>query len=708
MHRLYFLVYFVWAMGCDQAPSFKDTNPVPLTDKKLDKSGQTKGNMDGVENKNGALDGADASQANGSSDAAQLELTQVYSSHELMQDSGELSFEDFHISKDIELTQEYRNQSVVVRQRERPFHEKNFKQGQPGEKHREDFVQLANRDLDILVVIDNSKSMAQEQRNLATKLEPLLSYVVDTNWRLAVITTDDRSCIRDVISYDDDPSRLHSRFLSAIKAGTRGSGNERGVYAAVKGLSTKCRRGGWLRDKSTLALLIVSDEDNCSNGRGCQGKDGKPEFLIESLKDYRQPGVDARIYGLFWHPSQSQSQCRTGENVAHQYAWLVEQTGGTWGSICDEDYSNVLGIMSKHLAGVMQSSYTLKYPPTNKLVVKLNGKVVSSGFKLVENVVQFDKPLPEDTKISFEYNYEPEPIKRSFVINDSFDPASLVVKIDSQIVDPSTYTLNGNILEFKEMPSAGSWIAVGFRKLEPLPTRFDFKRRLDKAHDVKVLVGEIEVPFDFEDKKRGIVELKNAPRDGLEVKLSYRQALGPQYVYDVKIEGNADSIEVFDKKTAEPVRFVWAPDFIEVDEEEFVEGRQIVVRYRNPHRSFELELTHNPSRIDSVEAGGQRCDEGVYSLDNKVLDLRACPGVLESESVQVAYTYFKSMEGRFPFTIPKNADPELSHFTVHVEGREVLNFGYEEGFIQLRGDLPVVPVDISVSLYYYPKTGSVL
>lgn len=134
--------------------------------------------------------------------------------------------------------------------------EENFSQG------------ITNTKLDIMVVIDNSSSMAEEQENLSTKLNPLLEEVADSDWQIAVVTTDPTdTCLRTLIKKGD--ANYYSKFRRAVTAGTGGTHIERGLLQAVRGLKG-CSSGSWIRDDSALAILIVSDEDNCSvNGSKC-------------------------------------------------------------------------------------------------------------------------------------------------------------------------------------------------------------------------------------------------------------------------------------------------------------------------------------------------------------------------------------------------------------------------------------------------------
>src|SRR5690606_41180852 len=60
-----------------------------------------------------------------------------------------------------------------------------FQQGVSGSNKTDTFMQTTQTGvLDVLIVIDNSGSMAEEQNNLAGKLQPLLSYVQGADWQI--------------------------------------------------------------------------------------------------------------------------------------------------------------------------------------------------------------------------------------------------------------------------------------------------------------------------------------------------------------------------------------------------------------------------------------------------------------------------------------------------------------------------------------------
>ncbi len=678
------------ATGCDQDPAFKIETVVPAEQAK---DGQDAGNQ--AVNRLGKR-----------KDSDQKEITQVFNSHQLQQESGELSLDSLFVKQNITMDLNTSKQGVLKSQISRPYNESTHKQGKLGKAVQERFIQKSNRNLDILIVIDNSRSMAEEQQNLASKLDPLLNYVQDTLWRIAITTTDNRyACIRDVISYSDDPSQIYNRFHRAISAGIRGSGTERGVQAAVNALSTKCNYKPWYRDRSTLAILFVSDEDNCSDGTECGWRpDSNPQILIDFLKTKRHPGLDARIYGIIWHPSESREQCTTGENIGNQYSWLVDKTSGTWGSICSPDYSEVLTQMSKHLAGVMQSSFALKHTPDEGSIrVKIDGITQEGGFYNRGNILSFKRIPRENAAISVNYKYATTPMKTNFKVAHAFDAKSVSVIVNGKKFADDSFSVKGDQISFNRMPPPQADIVIGYRSPEALPRQFKLDIDFRNSRNIHALVADTPREFKWISRARGIISFETAPRDEEVVKVVYENILGPKYEYEISIVGENETLEVYDLDHGEPIFFTRTQGGIKVSQDEFFEGRQIVASSRNPHRTYEIELEYEPITIDSLTIGGINCSKKKYQITDKMLNIQDCEGALEYEKAEITYSYYKDLKGQFPFPLPKNIDSELLEFFVEVAGKPVENFEYKDGMIQLRKPLPEYPAKVKISLNYYEQ-----
>jgi hypothetical protein len=208
-------------------------------------------------------------------------------------------------------------------------------QGLSGDSHTQTFNQVDAGLVDLLVVVDVSSSMSEEQTKLSTKMSPLISAFENSNWRIGVITTDE--FWRTTITKGD--SAASTKFQYAVYAGTGINKKEEGVRNAIAGLNKE----GFLRDGSKLAILFISDEDNCSTGSSSPECNSAVLDQPITLKNHitntlgRELGTDARMYGIIAYPA-----CATSYNVSYEYKSLVDDSQGTYGSICDDDYTPTL------------------------------------------------------------------------------------------------------------------------------------------------------------------------------------------------------------------------------------------------------------------------------------------------------------------------------------------------------------------------------
>jgi hypothetical protein len=180
--------------------------------------------------------------------------------------------------------------------------------------------------VDILWVVDNSGSMCEEQAAIRSDildfLEPLNQAGVD--YQIGVVTTDmsnpsqsgllqagfdggvGLACsiavdvtdcparIGPILRSNDAPADVLKRDLGClITHGTNGDGFEMGLEAALVATSPELLAGahaGFIRDDADLALVILSDENDCSdrgavdkvNGNACEWNSD----LLVSVEEY--------------------------------------------------------------------------------------------------------------------------------------------------------------------------------------------------------------------------------------------------------------------------------------------------------------------------------------------------------------------------------------------------------------------------------------
>lgn len=404
------------------------------------------------------------------------------------------------------------------------------KQGSSGANNNQVHNVTAMGIVDIVVVVDNSGSMKEEQTNLSSRMSPLLSAIRDSDWRMVVVSTDaNNEYFRGPISKSN--FNVDNTFANYVmNAGVNGSGLERPILRAVDALRWRPLFGGsWLRQNSAVAVVILTDEDNChidnDKGYGCSGfSDASGTYLTNYLSSIRTIGTDARVYGIFWHPSQAQAQCTTALKQANIIAEVVQQTGGTWGSICDADYSATLSKISNDVAKILKADFVLSSQPdpgTFKMTV--NGQPWTD-YQLSGLQVRFTRKPPVGSAVRVEYR------SGAFgVVTNRFDlpesPAGGIVTatISGQPAGNVTYDAATGKAVFAQMPPDGSAILMSYKVDSPLKTIFEIAPNADTRF-LKVFVnGSLVDRSNYTySSTAGTITFKVPPPESANIKVEWR------------------------------------------------------------------------------------------------------------------------------------------------------------------------------------------
>ena len=593
-------------------------------------------------------------------------------------EDGEVSFEFRRdaLEQTIKLTNRYEARKQTFNQADRPSYSKAFQQGNSGQAVTEEFTQNAMGILDLVVVIDNSGSMSQEQANLSTKLAPLLQYVQGSDWKINIVTTDPANgCTRGGVINKNDANAT-SAFQSAVNAGTGGSGNERGILQAVNAL--RCNQVmGFPRPKSSIAVLIVADEDNCSsNGNGC-GNDpwNTPSYLTDYLRNTlgRVLGTETRIYGIFWHPNTPRTSCSTGENQAIQYAQAVAATSGVYGTICDADYSTTLRQISQDMATILKSEFNLAMTPDpGSVVVKLNGVQVNNGWTLTGKTLTFSDLPPASAMIQVNYTTGMRPILTRFALDQAPAPATLVVKVNGTVAAPNTYSIDSstNELVFAMPPAESSTITANFRGNTSLLTEFDLVADI-RPGSIVVQVNGVKTN-EFVVTPNAKLKFMQAPPDAAKIDADYMILVGKLLAYPIAFVGEMiEDVSVWDKASGAPIVASYAEGVVTIDASEHMEGREIIVRYKNETSKIKIvELPYEPVP-DSVvlENAPDTCSKS-YSLQGDKIRFEC--GENSDGEIIVSYRYEK--EADVSFTLEGVPDPEVGVWSVSIAGVAITEY----------------------------------
>jgi hypothetical protein len=193
--------------------------------------------------------------------------------------------------------------------------------------------------VDILIVVDNSGSMSEEQGKAGQSLMPLLGAVSSLDYQINVITTD-QHCPLNLhgVPFTKSTPDLIKNLQKALLAGTSGSPTEQALGMTLRHLQdyATCNAAPWLRSDAKLAVIILSDEDE-------RPSLPKPADTIDQLllvlEDLGyQPGLNARFYGMI-APMGTGSTCATDAPQGSPfYTEMIDATSGKKFNICTPSF----------------------------------------------------------------------------------------------------------------------------------------------------------------------------------------------------------------------------------------------------------------------------------------------------------------------------------------------------------------------------------
>lgn len=212
------------------------------------------------------------------------------------------------------------------------------------------FDQAPMPKVDVLWVIDNTNSMAEEQAALAEAFDTFADALDDLElaWQAGVVTTDvgdDQAGVLQgnpwIIHPDlDDPAQA---FAQAADVGTDPSATQAGLGAAWLALSEPLRSAdnrGFRRADASLHVVVVSDGDDESEP--LLGADPASAFL-DFLDQEDDNGLAATLSAVIGDVPDGCGSAQPGT----VYAAVAEATGGAVGSICAASFDQVTAALGK-------------------------------------------------------------------------------------------------------------------------------------------------------------------------------------------------------------------------------------------------------------------------------------------------------------------------------------------------------------------------
>lgn len=302
------------------------------------------------------------------------------------------------------------------------------------EKQTDVFYQSATDKVDILWVVDNSASMADEQAEVARRFQDFISSIQESglDFHIGVVTTDmqDPHQRGKLVHAEGEPTYLtadtpdlEAVFEKRVQVGVDGSQMEKGIDAAYTALSeplVSSVNDGFLRDGAYLSIIYVSDENDCTD-HGALGNPSDAEVcyeqsdklvpvhdLIDAYKTLKSNG-DRILVSAIVGP-EVVVHC-DGAVPGPRYWTMANAFGGLVGSICAQSFADIMsqiGIQASGLLDSFQLSYdavedTIEVYVDDRSVDRdpQNGWTYDAEYAIV--YFHGDAVPPRDSKIEITY-----------------------------------------------------------------------------------------------------------------------------------------------------------------------------------------------------------------------------------------------------------------------------------------------------------------
>lgn len=221
------------------------------------------------------------------------------------------------------------------------------------------FTQPDVSDVDVLWVVDNSGSMSDIVTHLGDRFNSFLASFdsLGIDYNIAVVSTDMDSeghkgafqgPVKVIQKGVGDPI---GEFRQATSLGSSGSGSEKGAdaaYAALTAPLVDSDNAGFVRDDAVLAVVVISDEDDDS----AIGDSTFISWLDGYKGDPSKTSFSAVVGDDTFIGCQSSGFPPVTASPGTRYIKYQEATGGTFQSICDEDFDEVLAYLGYGASGL--------------------------------------------------------------------------------------------------------------------------------------------------------------------------------------------------------------------------------------------------------------------------------------------------------------------------------------------------------------------
>ncbi len=245
--------------------------------------------------------------------------------------------------------------------------------------HVDVFYQDVAASVDILLVVDNSPSMTEEQQKLGETFQTFIQYFTggQVDYHIGVVSTDvSDSTTAGVlnggyISIDDESAE--DDFARAVSVGSDGDGMEKGLLAGLMALTEPLasdENAGFIRESADLSVIFVADEDDYS-----------PGSVYDYINSYRNVKLyhsrDAlKISAVVGNVPEGCAGDGVDAAPGYRYAEAADSNFGIVESICADNFSDVAERLGITASGLMTTFELSAHPDPDSLVVTVDDEEI--------------------------------------------------------------------------------------------------------------------------------------------------------------------------------------------------------------------------------------------------------------------------------------------------------------------------------------------
>lgn len=307
-------------------------------------------------------------------------------------------------------------------------------------------VAYGNKQVDFLLVLDDSNSMLPELKKLSARMSTFVTSLDASNidWQICLTTTRGVPSGGPTLQYGAplnwnnytpasgtpvyllkrDTPNLNTIFTSTIDSLTIGggaSGDERAIKAThdnfLNANTHNCYRPG-----AAISVITISDEDERSVGGKSENvkskdsatalqaleSDDLPQTMLAQAKSKFGQDVRLTFNSIIVKPGDTSCEAEQDKDTSpshagHVYTEASQLTDGGVGSICDGDYGGNLNTFKDKIVNSLAALNLDCSADSKTLEVKVEG-IKTSQLKLEGKTLKFAYPLIEGTKIDLKYD----------------------------------------------------------------------------------------------------------------------------------------------------------------------------------------------------------------------------------------------------------------------------------------------------------------